>query len=81
MYFSSFTFIILFIVSLYRQDHRSQPCLLKAIAARGVKTEKEMHKKIVSTIDIEKIMNRFVFRMSNENICPAELLILVTKNP
>lgn len=57
---------------------RSQPCLLRAIGARGVATEKEMRKKIATTTDIEKITSRFAFWMSNKYLCPA-LLILVKK--
>lgn len=34
---------------------RAQPCMLRALAARGVATEKEMRKKIATTTDIEKI--------------------------
>lgn len=34
---------------------RAQPCLLRALGARGVATEKEMRKKIATTTDIEKI--------------------------
>jgi len=34
---------------------RAHPCLLRALAARGVATEKEMRKKIATTTDIEKI--------------------------
>lgn len=34
---------------------RTHPCLLRALGARGVATEKEMRKKIATTTDIEKI--------------------------
>ena len=40
---------------------RAQPCLLGAVGARGVATEKEMRKKIATTTDIEKITSRHVF--------------------